>query len=220
MTEYCELLGGEYGYLVQGVLLSVAIISLLIRRYREHPKRRTDIWLLDISKQGLSSLMAHGIGMLVSFSLSIISEKKYQCGWYLITYFIDTCFGVYFAYKLLKYLEKKASQKTWTSLKDTGFYGFPKVDYKIYFKQLLAWILIVAIARLFCFLIILILFFVLIYPVKGLTSIFDGHPNSFLVCVMLVGPIFLNSIQVYIQDRFLGNQYKNNELCHILRDSN
>ena len=79
MTEYCELLGGEYAYLVQGVLLSVAIISLLIRRYREHPKRRTDIWLLDISKQGLSSLMAHGIGMLVSFSLSIISEKKYQC---------------------------------------------------------------------------------------------------------------------------------------------
>ncbi len=220
MTENCQLLGGEYSYIVQGVLLLVAVTSLLIRRYREHPKRRGDIWLLDISKQGLSSLMAHGIGMLVSISLSMISEEKYQCGWYLVTYLVDTVLGVYLAYKLIKYVEAKAVKKSWTSLKDTGFYGFPKVNYKVYLKQVLCWLGIVAFARIICYAFLLATFILLQFPVKGLTSLFDGHPDSYLICVMVAGPVFLNSIQVYIQDRILGNQYKNNELSYALRNGN
>tara|TARA_B100000029_G_C17511531_1_gene936453 strand:- start:184 stop:849 length:666 start_codon:yes stop_codon:yes gene_type:complete len=216
---YCQLLGTEYSIYVQAILLATAIISLLIRRYREHPKRRSDIWLLDISKQGLSSLMAHGIGLLVSISLSSISDEKYQCGWYLVTYIVDTSLGTYLVYKLVKYTEMKAVKKSWSSLKDTGFYGFPKVNYKVYLKQLLCWILIVIVARLICLITLLIFFVLLQFPVKGLSSLFDGHPDEYLLFVMIFGPICLNSIQVYIQDKILGNQYKNNELSYQLKNN-
>ena len=216
--DYCQLLGDNYSLIVQGVLLATAIGSLLLRRYREHPKRRKDIWLLDISKQGASSLMAHAIGLLVSLTLSSISDEKYQCGWYLFTYTIDTCIGVYIAYKLVKYIEKKAIRKSWSSLRDTGYYGFPTVKYNVYLKQLLCWLAIVAVSRIICFILLLVLYKLLQFPVKGLTSLFDGHPKSYLMCVMIVGPIFLNSIQVYIQDKILGNSYKNNELSFQLRD--
>jgi hypothetical protein len=53
------VLFGEFGWLVQFVLAGLCFSSLLYKRVTEHPRRAWLIWGLDVSKQVVSSGMAH-----------------------------------------------------------------------------------------------------------------------------------------------------------------
>jgi hypothetical protein len=45
----CELFGW-FGYLIQGVLATICFLSMIYKRYKEHPRRPWKIFLLDVSK--------------------------------------------------------------------------------------------------------------------------------------------------------------------------
>jgi hypothetical protein len=45
----CELFN-EFGFLIQALLATLCFLSLVYKRFREHPQRRVKIFLLDVSK--------------------------------------------------------------------------------------------------------------------------------------------------------------------------
>lgn len=111
----CRLLG-PFAIFVQGSLGLLAILSLVYKRYREHPQRPLKIWFFDVSKQVVGSIFVHIANLLMSmlssghFSINVEpstieakaaletvarmvdSEGKYQpnpCSFYLLNLGID-----------------------------------------------------------------------------------------------------------------------------------
>jgi hypothetical protein len=61
---------GLVGIIIQ---LSLGVLSfsvLIIKRFREYPRRPWKIWLFDTSKQLVSQLMAHFINLTISIALA------------------------------------------------------------------------------------------------------------------------------------------------------
>ena len=61
----CHLLG-PFALIVQGALGIVAILSLVVKRWRETPKRPWLIWFFDVSKQVVGSVLVHILNLLMS----------------------------------------------------------------------------------------------------------------------------------------------------------
>ena len=58
----CELFG-PFGFFVQFSLGVVSFGTLIIKRQLEYPKRSLRIWLLDVSKQGISTFLLHFLNL-------------------------------------------------------------------------------------------------------------------------------------------------------------
>lgn len=61
----CELLG-PFALLVQLALGGLALTTLIFKRYRERPQRPLKIWLFDVSKQVVGSILVHVANLLMS----------------------------------------------------------------------------------------------------------------------------------------------------------
>lgn len=61
----CQLLG-PFALFVQAALGAVAISSLVVKRYRETPKRPWKIFTFDVSKQVLGSMLTHVLNLAMS----------------------------------------------------------------------------------------------------------------------------------------------------------
>jgi hypothetical protein len=66
----CHLLG-PFALLVQGALGTMAILSLVWKRYREEPKRPWKIWFFDVSKQVFGSMLTHILNLAMSMLSSV-----------------------------------------------------------------------------------------------------------------------------------------------------
>lgn len=62
---HCNLLG-KFALFVQGALGVLAVLTLVFKRWRETPKRPWKIFLFDVSKQLLGSMLTHGLNLLMS----------------------------------------------------------------------------------------------------------------------------------------------------------
>ena len=73
----CQLLG-PFALLVQGALGTVAVLSLVWKRYREVPKRPWKIWFFDVSKQVFGSMLTHVLNLAMSMlaSVEIINQAQ------------------------------------------------------------------------------------------------------------------------------------------------
>jgi hypothetical protein len=88
----CEFFGIA-GVLVQLVLGALSFSVLIIKRYKEHPKRPWRIWAMDTSKQGVSQMIAHFINVGISLLLSSHLNND-ACIWYFTTNILDNTLGV------------------------------------------------------------------------------------------------------------------------------
>ena len=61
----CKLLG-PFALLIQGALGILALMSLVIKRYRETPRRPLKVWSFDVSKQVFGSVLLHLANLLMS----------------------------------------------------------------------------------------------------------------------------------------------------------
>lgn len=111
VEEPCKLAAGTFALLVQGMLLCLVVLLLILKRVREKPQRPCKVWLMDSSKQGCSATCAHFVGMFVSVQLGKLTSADQECGWYIITYLVDTSVGVTCALTLLRVLEGYASMR-------------------------------------------------------------------------------------------------------------
>lgn len=67
----CRLLG-PFAIFVQGALGLLAITALVFKRWRERPQRPVKIWIFDVSKQILGSILVH----LANLAMSLVSSGQ------------------------------------------------------------------------------------------------------------------------------------------------
>lgn len=101
----CNLLG-DFALLVQGALGLLAVSSLAVKRWREHPRRPVKIWFFDASKQVFGSVLLHLANVLMSMLSSgkfdvaakaqlvetLKGDKPNPCSFYLLNLAIDVSF--------------------------------------------------------------------------------------------------------------------------------
>lgn len=75
----CQLLG-PFALVVQAALGGLAMLSLVYKRWREHPRRPVNVWFFDVSKQVFGSVLVHisniFMSMLTSGRFSIKVEPS------------------------------------------------------------------------------------------------------------------------------------------------
>lgn len=64
-NEECLLLG-PLSLTIQGFMGLIILSTLLIKRSKEHPRRKMKVWMYDISKQILGSLSTHSLNVVIS----------------------------------------------------------------------------------------------------------------------------------------------------------
>jgi hypothetical protein len=61
----CKLLG-PFALIVQAVLGALSLLSLVWKRYREHPRRPVKVWAFDVSKQVFGTVLLHMANLFMS----------------------------------------------------------------------------------------------------------------------------------------------------------
>lgn len=61
----CKLLG-PFALLVQGALGVLALLTLVVKRFRENPKRPWRVWFFDVAKQVTGAIILHLINLMMS----------------------------------------------------------------------------------------------------------------------------------------------------------
>lgn len=65
----CQLLG-PFALVVQAALGGLAMLSLVYKRWREHPRRPVKVWFFDVSKQVFGSVLVHVSNIFMSMLTS------------------------------------------------------------------------------------------------------------------------------------------------------
>jgi len=221
---HCAVIEGWFPLLVQVVLGLIAFSSLIIKRFLEKPRRPWIIWGMDVSKQIVSSLAAHSMGIISSLIMSHITESDSECAWYLVTFFIDTTLGMAVSISLMKLAALFAlKSQLWflSYLAHPGFYGPVSLDWKqkqtyiflgAWASQTAVWALFTLVGRVVCLITVIVLSPLLIVVADWIAYPFNGHPDIFLVVVMLAAPLGMNTIQFVVQDVFLKLTVKKKNL--------
>ena len=121
MSENCELFG-IFGFTVQlglGIfsflslvsnkkLFSFSYIKLwlipIVKRQCEPHRRTFKIWVLDISKQGISAILIHFVNLFIAVHLSKENDDN-ACVWYLINVLLDTTIGILFIWIIIRIID-------------------------------------------------------------------------------------------------------------------
>jgi hypothetical protein len=201
----CRLIGGGFSILVQMSLGVIAATSLYIKWRLEVPRRTFHIWFFDMSKQGTSGLVAHGLNMFFATVLSHSQAKQGdECAWYFLNFVFDTLLGVPLNWFFLRLLERVARIRNWTSLRTSGDYGDPPVVRR-WALQLMSWMLIIAVTKTA----LAIPLYWQSGPVSAmgdwLFKPIQPFPKTELVVVMILSPGLLNVLQFWILDQILKN---------------
>jgi len=215
----CELLNGIFPLLIQIALGVVCVFVLFYKRHIEDPKRPIKIWVLDITKQGFSALVAHFISIL--YSIIFTSSKGNQCAMYLLVFIIDNIIGIVIAYYLIKKINEYAYKNEKNDL-ISGNYG-DEISYKIWCLQSIIWCGVVLLSRIICGIIIWILHIPLLELSDLIYSPFSENPHIFLVLIMIICPLLINLIIMWVQDNILKS-YKpywliDRELYHSFQET-
>lgn len=159
--------------------------------------------------------MAHLLNVIIAIFLSNQSKEDGSegdsCVWYLINIFIDSTIGMLICCLLIYGLNKLAENNNWRNMKSGLYFEFYVKDGKLknrlkismYIYQLLAWLVIVIIAKFILAFIQLnihdwleIIGVAVLYPVRN-------SPRLKLIIVMVLFPVIMNSIQFWVTDNFL-----------------
>lgn len=200
--QTCELLGFE-SLCLQAFLGTIAILSLVLKRKYENPKRPWRIWIFDVSKQVLGALIIHFLNVLGSILLSNEPGEgldENPCTWYFLNILFDTTIGVPILWCMLLYVYKLATKLGIRGIV-SGEYGTPP-RLSFFFKQLVLYLVSLILSK-----VVLSLF---LYYVPFLDdwaayliswSTFDERVE--IVFVMLLFPTVMNSVQYYVVDSII-----------------
>ena len=207
--DRCELFG-LVGYIVQGILAIAALLTLIIKRCQEKPKRPWKVWWFDVSKQVIAALVLHIVNLILSSWLTNDEDISDECVWYFVTLFLDCTLGAFLSYILMWVVDGIAIVGNCKYIK-SGLYFEEyvkdgkrkfKLIKKMYFAQLTVWLVITIINKL------LLLAFVKI--AKKFWENFGNfiltpftNANVKLVVVMIIFPVILNALYFWVSDNLL-----------------
>lgn len=205
----CELLGGIFAYLIQGVLLFAALGSLVYKRHIEFPRRPWVVFSLDVGKQLVGGFFVHCANILVSELLESQGDddNSDQCALYFINFFIDCTLGVAIVFgfheSMTRALRVKCGPRS--AFASIGEYGDPP-SFSVWAKQLGVYLVALLLNKL----LVSAFIFVLLHPFTLLGNWLFGplqpHPKAELVVVMVLCPWLLTTLQMWLFDRFLKSK--------------
>mmetsp|Transcript_20006 Transcript_20006/g.29594 ORF Transcript_20006/g.29594 Transcript_20006/m.29594 type:complete len:224 (+) Transcript_20006:93-764(+) len=215
----CHLLSGSFSIILQVFLGTTALCTLAYKRFLEKPRRPVSIWMYDASKQGIGAGMGHILNMMLSIwyiQIEVISNGD-ECAMYFINFSTDIFIGTFIIYGLIMLKLWVAKVLEIPSLYNTGFYGSPP-SFKIYFVQLLAFLLALILAK-----VILVGLVLLIYGPINSTANFifmplKDFPDLELFLVMILIPWVLNAGQFWILDNLVMNKFKHEETYKLIEE--
>ncbi|KAK1240935.1 hypothetical protein MKX07_006368 [Trichoderma sp. CBMAI-0711] len=227
----CQLLG-PFALVVQAALGGLAMLSLVYKRWREHPRRPVKVWFFDVSKQVFGSVLVHisniFMSMLTSGRFSIKVEPSVverlvarggddyvpnPCSFYLLNLAIDTTVGIPILIVLLRIFSALASftpfGKPAESIR-SGYYGNPPNAWwwlkqsVIYFAGLFGMKL--------CVLVIFIMMPWISQVGDWALRWTEGNEKLQVAFVMMIFPLIMNALQYYIIDSFIKGKEMDHEL--------
>jgi STIMATE family len=217
----CKLLG-KFAIFVQAALGGLALLALVWKRWREHPRRPVKVWIFDVSKQVVGSLMVHFanvfLSMISSGNFDIASQSTdvaaltkgsdrdhpNPCSFYLLNLGIDTTIGIPI---LVFFLRIFHGLFMFTPLANppeslkSGVYGHPPKG-KWWLKQALIYFLGLLAMKIIVFLMFQV------FPWLGWVGDWalrwtEGKEWVQITFVMLIFPLIMNAAQYWIIDSFI-----------------
>lgn len=206
----CEILGGTFGYIVQGLLFMLCCSVLLVKWRMEVPQRTLKVFMLDSSKQFVGAGVIHVLNMVCA---TIFSSQEHatadQCAWYWVNIMIDTTLGVLICFALLKATEKIFGYESgkYGKKAETGIDWEKNPDYTTWGKQIAVWCGIVCMMK--GFVIVLMWAFHSFWEWASIACThWISNRRWRLVFVMIVTPTCMNAFQFWVQDTFLKYKEK------------
>ncbi|KAF8165630.1 vacuolar membrane protein-domain-containing protein [Crassisporium funariophilum] len=194
----CQLLGPT-ALIVQGLLGVFVILSLVLKRHRESPKRPWRIWLFDVSKQVVGQMFVHVANLLLSGFFSQ-HDSGNACVSYFLHILIDTTFGVAFIYVTLHALTRLFTEKFHLQGFEMGVYGNPPAV-KYWARQATLYVSSLLTMK------ILVITFLYLFPgmyVAGkwlLSWTWTGEGDDLqVIFTMGIFPIIMNVLQFWLID--------------------
>ncbi|KAL7927613.1 vacuolar membrane domain-containing protein [Trichoderma austrokoningii] len=226
----CQLLG-PFALVVQAALGGLAMLSLVFKRWREHPQRPVRVWFFDVSKQVFGSVLVHisniFMSMLTSGRFSIKVEPTVverlvaraddsyvpnPCSFYLLNLAIDTTVGIPILIVLLRVFTALASFTPFGKPNESiqsGYYGNPPNAWW-WLKQSFIYF-----AGLFGMKVCVLVIFIMMPWISrvgdwalGWT---DGNEKLQVAFVMMIFPLIMNALQYYIIDSFIKRKATDHE---------
>lgn len=205
MVEACTLFPGLFGAAVQCLLFLTSATVLVLKKLREKSDRTWRVFMLDSSKQVLGAGFVHVLNMVLSTILGNDMEGD-ACDWYWMHIMLDTTLGVFLEYlwllaliKLLVRLTGDMSSFRFGEYTDAA----GRVDRIIYAKQLGVWLSCIIGMKLIV--VTLLVFFLneFVFVARMFLLAVSWNTHLKLICVMLVTPCCMNSIQFWLTDNFI-----------------
>nr|PUA85945.1 putative transmembrane protein [Toxoplasma gondii TgCATBr9] len=198
----CELLGefGGFGWWLQGVLAVLSFSSLLIKRWKEKPRRPIKVFCFDTLKQITGSGVLHILNLIFASLLSSVStEDSDPCEWYWLNIMVDTTLGVYVLHLLVEW-----TSNCWklSGSNAFGYYGNPPA-WRACLWQVLVWQIIVSTMKLLMVLVMVVGQRPLTWIAAALLNSLDDQPRTKLVVVMVLTPLTMNTFQYWITDNII-----------------
>ncbi|KAH7829585.1 putative store-operated calcium entry regulator STIMATE [Monocercomonoides exilis] len=198
----CELTG-TLSWISQAILFFVAFIAVILIRHFERPQRPFVIWLFDMMKQTMGTVIQHfaSIGLALFFTKEISDDP---CIWYLTNYHADCIIGTIFNYFLNAICDKcfeKFDSSSLIYLK-SGNYGIPP-KCSAFGGQFFVWSIIVTFSKALTTIIV----YFLSTPLNWISSILiwplNFNKDAKIFILMAVEPIIVSSLVFIVQDFFL-----------------
>lgn len=201
----CKILNDNFSYAMQYVLGFLCLLSLVAKWHFERPRRLCWVFLLDGSKQFIAALWYHILNMLfaVFFSRGHEGLPADECAWYFVNFIIDTTFGLWLNFVLLRLSERRFAYQSgmyWTKAEDPK--APPIFDVARFACQLSIYLSIISLSKL------VVVGFMYAAPVLfsdlGVMGTFwITNSDSRLFFVMVLTPVVMDVLFLWVTDEFL-----------------
>ncbi|KAK9484816.1 vacuolar membrane protein-domain-containing protein [Lipomyces starkeyi] len=201
VDNQCQLLG-PFALLVQGAMGGLAVLSLVYKRYQEHPRRPVIVWVFDVSKQILGAGGIHVINLFLAILSSTNEEdpSSNPCNWYFLNILLDTTIGVPILWFFLSTIGKLVLQVGIIGAR-SGEYGHPP-KFSWFLKQAVIYFLGLSCMKFVVYVLLTVLPFW--DDLAGfLLSWTRGHDKVEVSFVMLIFPLIMNMVQYYLVDSII-----------------
>lgn len=224
----CKVLSGPFSIVVQVILFTLVITTLVFKKLRENSLGSSRTWrefMLDGSKQLFGSGWVHILNIICAQGLEARLNTGDECAWYWVNIVIDCTLGVLTA-KLwldlgLLIIRKVFSEEQASHFQPGKYYDSPLLEEAVpkfnvykYIKQLIMWLIVVSLMKL-CMVLVMLL---LCVPLGTIAAFFLGfvsdYPKAELIVVMIITPICMNALQFWLFDNFLKKKEKLNDASY------
>lgn len=215
----CELVG-TFSLLTQAILGLLCLLSLILKRFYEHPLRRTwQVWFFDVSKQVIGAMGVHVFNLLLSILKTLPDESAVQvpdddegpvgdpCDWYFLSIVLDCTIGVFILYLVLRVVGGLCKDYFHVTQIESGEYGpDPKhPSRRAYFKQLAIYFGSLMITKFILYGFVECFETQLLWITSHIILAWlDEYPNEFeIFVVMFIVPVFMNCLQLILVDNII-----------------